>query len=320
MLLALSENLMAKNRKKIPIKIADEVMFIADLLCCVCENRGDQIHHIDNDPSNNDLDNLVLLCFRHHDEVTRQGGLSRRLSPNLLRSYRTTLYRKVEAKRELPKIEESSSVSGQIDEGRLFQLMLDAVSIREIQKIIRQFDLDEDEKRLEAIYELSSYVESSGVRAPQEILEILEDIASRTRDEMTPEVARAVARVTYSALPVRNLRFPSEIAISDAEVELMIYGLEIGLHLSYDGALYIQDIKVVDAGGGLLWKILLYARINNHKELHKLALAEFDTAEDGAKRGGDKDTVKLLKLYRKHGLSGDWRNPIYGERLLNRIA
>src|SRR5262245_57346736 len=128
---------MAKSRKKIPTKIADEVMIKSDLLCCVCENRGDQIHHIDENPSNNNFDNLVFLCFSHHNEVTRKGGMSRQLSPNLLRNYRTILYRKVEAKRELPKIEEPAT-NGQLDEERLFQLMLDAVSIREIQKITRQ--------------------------------------------------------------------------------------------------------------------------------------------------------------------------------------
>lgn len=311
---------MAKNRKKIPTKIADGVMFRADLLCCVCENRGEQIHHIDNNPSNNNLDNLVLLCFKHHDEVTRQGGLSRRLSPSLLKNYRTSLYRKVEAKRDLPKIEESSSANGQLDEAQLFQLMLDAVSIREIQKISRKVDLDEDEKTLEAIYEISSYVESSGIRARREILETLDSIASRDRLRMSPDVARAVAHVTYDTLPIRNLRFPSKTPISDAEFELMEYGLAIGLSLSYDGALYIKDIKVVDAGGELLWKILRYARINNHKALQQRALDDFDTAEDGAKRGGDTDAVELLQLYREHGLSGDWRNPIYGERLLERIV
>jgi hypothetical protein len=125
------------------------------------------------------------------------------------------LYRKVEEKRALPSIEESSSANGQIDEEHLFQLMLDAVSIREIQKIRRHVDLDDDKKTLEAMYEISSYVESSGVRARREIFEFLDDVASGTRDGMSPDIARAVARAAYGTLPIRNLRFPSEIPISD---------------------------------------------------------------------------------------------------------
>lgn len=311
---------MPKSRKKIPTRIADDVMYGADLLCCVCEYRGDQIHHIDDDPSNNDPDNLVLLCFNHHDEVTRTGGITRRLSPSLLRKYRAALYKKVEARRELPRVEEPVTANSHVNEARLFQLVLDAVSIREIQKVRRTLYSGEEEKTLDAIREVSSYVESSGVRARREIFEFLDQVASETRGGMSSKVARAVAHVTYDTLPIRNLRFPSKTPISEAEFELMEYGLSIGLSLSYNGALYIKDIKIVDAGGELLWKILRYARINDYKELRQRALDDFDTAEDGAKRGGDAGAVELLQLYREHGQSGDWRNPIYGERLLERIV
>src|SRR5437588_386445 len=119
---------MPKRRKPIPPRIADDVMFMADLLCCVCERRGHHIHHIDEDPSNNDIDNLVLLCFEHHEEVTVQGGMTRKLTPKLLRRYRSELYRKVEAKRNLPKLDDSSSGLAQLDEDHLYQLMLDAVT------------------------------------------------------------------------------------------------------------------------------------------------------------------------------------------------
>src|SRR3954471_17323844 len=81
------------DRKPIPQRTADAVLYQADLLCCICETRGQHIHHIDNDPSNNAFDNLVLLCFAHHDEVTTRGGLQRRLTPSLLRKYRSALYR-----------------------------------------------------------------------------------------------------------------------------------------------------------------------------------------------------------------------------------
>jgi 5-methylcytosine-specific restriction endonuclease McrA len=59
---------MRKKRKAIPGSVADEVMFKADLSCCVCEKRDDHIHHLDQDPSNNDIDNLALLCFEHHNQ------------------------------------------------------------------------------------------------------------------------------------------------------------------------------------------------------------------------------------------------------------
>jgi hypothetical protein len=48
---------MPKERINIPIDLATEVIFASDRTCCVCEVRGKaiQIHHIDENPSNNRL-------------------------------------------------------------------------------------------------------------------------------------------------------------------------------------------------------------------------------------------------------------------------
>ena len=52
----------------------------------------------------------------------------------------------------------------------------------------------------------------------------------------------------------------------------------------------------------------------------KRSLQEFDTAEDGAARCGDKDCLELVKIYRQHGLTGDWHYPELSDRLIKRIA
>lgn len=311
---------MAKTRKKIPENIAIAVMFKANQLCCICEKVGHHIHHIDENPANNDFDNLVFLCFEHHDEVTRKGGLSRQLNPSLLRKYRASLYEKIEVKRRIPEIAPILTANGQINEDYIFQFILDAVSVREIQKIRRSIDLDDKEKLIEAVYELSSYIDSSGLRARKEILIALDSLTFRTRLRMPTEAARVIAHVAYEALPIQNQHSQSKTPITDAEIELIQYGLEIGVSLSYEGALRVKDIKIVDVGSELLWKILRYARINKHEDLQQSALQYFDIAEDGAKRGGDSDALTLVQLYREHGISGDWNNPIYGEHLLDRIS
>ena len=59
---------MAKQRVKIPKATEDDLM-LKSKGNCYCGKRGDQIHHIDGDPSNNNFDNLVLLCFDHHDDA-----------------------------------------------------------------------------------------------------------------------------------------------------------------------------------------------------------------------------------------------------------
>lgn len=57
---------MTKVRTAIPIDLAIEVLFSSDNTCCVCRERGKalNLHHIDEDPSNNVAINLALLLAR----------------------------------------------------------------------------------------------------------------------------------------------------------------------------------------------------------------------------------------------------------------
>ena len=70
-----------KTRVEIPREVAARVLFLSDRTCCVCRQEGKpvQIHHIDDDPSNNDLANLSVLCFDCHRETQIRGGFDRKL-------------------------------------------------------------------------------------------------------------------------------------------------------------------------------------------------------------------------------------------------
>ena len=56
---------MGKQRVSIPNDLAAEVMFASDRTCCVCrlEKHKVQIHHIDENPTNNNYDNLAVICL-----------------------------------------------------------------------------------------------------------------------------------------------------------------------------------------------------------------------------------------------------------------
>lgn len=75
---------MAEKKERIPIPedVAARVMFVADRTCCVCrKQRQDvQIHHIDENPSNNDENNLVVLCLQCHNDTQKRGGFGRHLN------------------------------------------------------------------------------------------------------------------------------------------------------------------------------------------------------------------------------------------------
>jgi hypothetical protein len=91
-----------KDRIPVPEDVATLLMFRSDRTCCVCHERGEpiQIHHIDEDPSNNYPDNLAVLCFHCHDETQIKGGFGRKLDAAQVTYFRDDWHRRVEARRE----------------------------------------------------------------------------------------------------------------------------------------------------------------------------------------------------------------------------
>ena len=57
---------MVKDRKKIPKAISEQVLKEFRHRCAVCGQHEPQIHHIDEDPSNNVPENLLPLCPNCH--------------------------------------------------------------------------------------------------------------------------------------------------------------------------------------------------------------------------------------------------------------
>lgn len=99
---------MAKERVSIPDDLAAEVMFASDRTCCVCrlEKHKVQIHHIDEDPSNNTLENLAVMCLHCHSDARTTGAFVRNLTPELIQlynsSWRDTVKLRLRPSEELP--------------------------------------------------------------------------------------------------------------------------------------------------------------------------------------------------------------------------
>ncbi|MGH6865631.1 MAG: HNH endonuclease signature motif containing protein [Methyloceanibacter sp.] len=105
---------MAKERPPIPPKIATEVMFEHDRACCVCRTTSPavQIHHIDEDPSNNVRANLTVLCLDHHHETQIRGGFGRKLGPDIVRRHRDDWIERVKRRRDKADELAASAMSG----------------------------------------------------------------------------------------------------------------------------------------------------------------------------------------------------------------
>jgi hypothetical protein len=80
---------MPKHRTLIPPDVAARVLFRCDYTCCVCRERGRpiQLHHIDEDPSNNAEANLAPLCLLCHNDTQIQGGFGRKLNSDVVTRY-----------------------------------------------------------------------------------------------------------------------------------------------------------------------------------------------------------------------------------------
>ena len=90
-----------KVRRPIPEVVSSRLLYEADRTCCVCNESGKpvQIHHIDNDPSNNAPDNLAVLCLICHNETEVYGGFGRRLDAAVVTQYRNAWVRRVAERR-----------------------------------------------------------------------------------------------------------------------------------------------------------------------------------------------------------------------------
>jgi hypothetical protein len=93
---------MAKARMPIPSETAASVLFRSDRTCCICRERGkpNQIHHIDEDPANNDPANLALLCLHCHEDTQIRRGFGRKLDAHQVIQYRNDWYARVQKRRD----------------------------------------------------------------------------------------------------------------------------------------------------------------------------------------------------------------------------
>ena len=87
----------------IPRDVAAKVLFESDRTCCVCRERGKgvQIHHIDENPSNHDPENLAVLCFNCHDQTQLKGGFGRKLDAQQVVRYLHDWRKRVANRRDL---------------------------------------------------------------------------------------------------------------------------------------------------------------------------------------------------------------------------
>lgn len=95
------------TRKKIPEGTQFEVVYLSARRCCMClaiesdfGEKSGQIAHLDQNRTNDDLDNLAWLCLPHHDAYDSKTSQSKGYSKSEVRKYRSLLHTEVERWRQ----------------------------------------------------------------------------------------------------------------------------------------------------------------------------------------------------------------------------
>lgn len=90
-------------RKSIPKEIEATVLIMCRRRCAICFGlnrdaalKQGQIAHLDQSSANPDLDNLVFLCFEHHDQYDSRTSQSKGLTPNEVRQFRIELHEAID--------------------------------------------------------------------------------------------------------------------------------------------------------------------------------------------------------------------------------
>ena len=94
---------MKKLRNHIPKKLESQILINCKRRCCLCFFLADkkipvrgQISHINRNPSDNKIDNLVFLCLDHHDEYDSATSQSKGFTEYEIKHYREKLYKIME--------------------------------------------------------------------------------------------------------------------------------------------------------------------------------------------------------------------------------
>jgi hypothetical protein len=288
-------------RRRVTAKIADDVMCSFDRACCICRCRKRflQIHHIDGHDTNNDPDNLAVLCLDHHAEATMSPGQARSLSPGQVRRFRDEWLRIVARQRE-------SRDAPPLHTPAEHEDIMAAQACLEVRKLGWMLPGSKWRGTLSLLEKLSFYTNCfRSYAVDEEVMHALDGLLDWAPDGMPSSVASLIAELVPPSDFVGQ-RAPSQHRVPKRKVKLLSRAVDIGRSIIYDAVKYHRDIKVVARGARIIARSLRYAELNHLRELKREALEVFKELEAVASQSGFEDAHCWLVFQRKDALcTGD---------------
>lgn len=305
-------------RKKIPDEIQAEVIFKSNRECVVCDNhkRGDHIHHIDGNNSNNKFENLAFLCFDCHNEASLKGSLKKKLTPKTIIKYRDHKYQVVATARENSLKVFNSPITGLTTED-LLTTTKNAVLIIEIEKIKEGYFSVEWNKRSDVISKLHKYSEHTNFRVAVDVFNFLSLTADQARGGMTTDVAVSIFSLILDFFPHSDKEEENEKVI-----ELASECSQIAFSLVYDSTIYLKNYDI--AMYGLTILKFIYKK-GKQKELEQLVdkvnetYNELEQTLQRPERNDLGDALQLIREFKADIEEGTLSFPPLSENLMKQI-
>jgi hypothetical protein len=230
------------KRKKIPETVEAEVMFKSNRECCVCDKKGDHIHHVDGDNSNNQIDNLALLCFYCHDEATKEGSLRKKLTPKTIIKFREHKYQVIDAKRKTALNVFNSPIDNLTSE-ELLDITKSAVIIIELEKIKEEYFEAEWTDRSFVLNKLKKFSSHSNYRVAYEVFSFLVLAADQSRAGIPTKVVSDIYFLTLEYYPYSENKEHFEKIIEIANL-----CISIAYSVVYDSLIYLKNYENAEYG------------------------------------------------------------------------
>lgn len=300
------------GRRKISDKTEAEIMFKSDLRCCICQGIGDHIHHLDEDVSNNDAENLALLCYEHHNKASLKGGLSRKLSKATIIKFREAHYKNIEKKRMQSVLNVTNSISKLTSED-LLQAAKDAILLLELEEIKEAYFNSTWNERIAVVERLNKFAQHGSYRTAYEVLSFLSSAAGQTRGGMPIDLAEKIAFLTvyFLPLPYTNVR-------KKEEFEIGTICMNIGLGLAYDGAIKLRKLSILQYGLWLWKHVFVRAKKTKNTKLEKEVIQyyeNFGSTLERPERSDLDNALELVLIFRKDLATSQLTLPIYTKQL-----
>lgn len=282
-----------KTRKSIPNDIAARALFISDRICCVCRIRAKpvQIHHIDEDPSNNNLMNLAVLCFDCHRETQIRGGFDRKLDADQVILYRDDWLRLVAQQRA--NFDGFESING--EDSLNIELV---TSLAEIYRENQEYELLAMHYHSTGNNELrDKYIELTIEDEPQDqVICFLRSLQGKPNLIPTAVIEREVTRYTKNKDWLQRARFYKGLGLTSESISDYIRGINESLKDSrfFSTAYYLKEfmekglldelfilaLRQADDQEDLWWQIRALQELGWHEELDEFVLKHAEEIEE----------------------------------------